>query len=196
MLNPQLKNLVCTTMPRPPFRGQGAIRPVRSRLARGEEISKDHDRATEHLRYGRQACGIRRGQPDHCGGDKRQSPMVLGAWPGCVSPIPPRWRLGTALGPSSIGARGWFAPGAAGRYGGEQGQEVARVKCARSPLLPRVSCPGRPSMARLSLLRQPRGDLVVPNVPQRPSRPRAWPPDGGKEVGAPLTRRTHQELAP
>src|SRR6516162_9656303 len=28
--------------------GEGAIRPVRSRLARGEEISKNHDRATEH----------------------------------------------------------------------------------------------------------------------------------------------------
>jgi putative ABC transport system substrate-binding protein len=25
-----------------------------------------------------------------------------------------------------------------------------------------------------------RGDLVVPNVPQKPSRPRASPPDGGR----------------
>jgi hypothetical protein len=48
---------------------------------------------------------------------------------------------------------------------------VAREKCARGPLLPPRSCPRRPSIANLSLLRQPRGDLVVPNVPQRPSRP-------------------------
>jgi hypothetical protein len=45
---------------------------------------------------------------------------------------------------------------------------VARVKCARSPLLPPRISPRRPSIAHLSVLRQPRGDLVVPNASSVP----------------------------
>jgi len=55
----------------------------------------------------------------------------------------------------------------AGRYGGERGQ-VARVKCARSPLLPPRIMSRRPSIAHLSLLHQPRGDLVAPMPLQCP----------------------------
>jgi hypothetical protein len=55
----------------------------------------------------------------------------------------------------------------AGRYGGEQGQ-VARVKCARGPLLPPRIMSRQTVHCHLSLLRQPRGDLVVPNASQCP----------------------------
>jgi hypothetical protein len=56
------------------------------------------------------------------------------------SPIPPKWLLRRRNAPSSIGAsissvRAMAAWQPAGRYGGGQGQ-VARVKCARSRLLP------------------------------------------------------------
>jgi hypothetical protein len=39
-LNLQLKNLVCTTMPRPPPQGKELFDRVRSRLVRDEEISR------------------------------------------------------------------------------------------------------------------------------------------------------------
>jgi hypothetical protein len=62
---------------------------------------------------GRQARGIRRGQPHDRSGDKRQSSMVL-ARAGCVSPIPPRWPLGTTpKRPSSTGASGSSGPAGA-----------------------------------------------------------------------------------
>jgi hypothetical protein len=62
---------------------------------------------------------------------------------------------------------------------------VARVKCARGPLMPpRIMSRGRPSIAHLSLLRQPRGDLVVPNAPPvpLPSTPvaREWGRDSAR----------------
>jgi hypothetical protein len=71
------------------------------------------------------------------------------------------------------------------RCGSRQVDMVARVKCARSPLLPpRIM--SRPTVHCSSLVVAPtEGDLVVPNSSQLPSRTRAWPPDG---VGAPLTR--------
>ena len=40
--------------------GEGAIRPVRSRLARGEEISKNDDRATEHPGIPQWGCQSRK----------------------------------------------------------------------------------------------------------------------------------------
>jgi hypothetical protein len=45
---------------------------------------------------------------------------------------------------------------------------VKAVPAARTPSIPAQAAPTG-------------GELVVPNVPQRPSRPRAWPPDGGRK---------------
>jgi len=49
------------------------------------------------------------------------------------------------------------------RRGSRRVDIVARVKCARGPLLPPRIMSGRPSIAHLSLLRQPRGG---PSGPQ------------------------------
>jgi hypothetical protein len=65
--------------------------------------------------------------------------------------------------PFSIGVPGSSAPTAT-----PQVDMVARVKCALSPLLPPRIMSRQTVHAHLSLSRQQRGDLVVPNASQCP----------------------------